>query len=48
MTHIKNLRPIKTIEGFIGLIEMENQAALNLHHLQIFSSNVYVFLYEEK
>lgn len=48
MTHIKNLRPIKVLKGFISLIEMQNQAIPDLYLLCIIGSNIYVFLYKEK
>ncbi len=47
MTHIKNLRPTRALEGFISPIEIQNQAIPNLHHLRILGSNVYVFLHKE-
>ncbi len=48
MTHIKNLRPTRALEGFISPIKIQNQAILDLHHLHILGSNVYVFLHEEE
>lgn len=48
MTHIKNLRPIQAFKKFISTIKMQNQAATDIHHLHIFSFNVYVFLYKKE
>ena len=48
MTHIKNLRLARALEGFISPIEMQNQAIQDLHHLRILGSNVYVFFHEEE
>ncbi len=48
MTHIKNLRSTRALEGFISPIEMQNQAIPDLHHLRILGSNVYFFLHEEE
>ncbi len=48
MTHIKNLRPKRALEEFICPIEMQNQAILDLHHLHILGSDVYIFLHKEE
>lgn len=48
ITHIKNLRPTRALEGSISPIEMQNQALPDLHHLRILGSNVYVFLHKEE
>ncbi len=48
ITHIKNLRPIQALEGFISPIELQNQAIPDLYHLCILGSNRYVFLHKEE
>ena len=53
MTHIKNLRPTRALEGPISPAEMQdkdlpNKDLPNLHHLRILGSTVYVFLHEEE
>ncbi len=47
MTFINNLQPTRALKGFISLIQMQNQALLDLHHLRILGSNVYVFPHKE-
>ena len=48
ITYIKNLQPTRALKGSINLIEIQNQAFPDLHHLRILGSNVYIFLYEEE
>ena len=47
MTHIKNLRLTKALEG-ISQTKKQNNALTNLLHLCTLSSTVYVFLYKEE
>ncbi len=53
MTYIKNLHPTQALEGSISPAKIErkglpNKDLLNLHHLRILGSTVYVFLHKEK
>lgn len=48
MTHIKNIRPTRSLKGSISPYEMQNKKLPNLHHLRVLGSTVYVFLHEEE
>lgn len=48
MTHVKNLRPTRALEGKISPIEKQDDILPNLQHLRVLGSTVYVFLHEEE
>lgn len=48
MTYIKNFRLTQALKEFISPIRIQNQAALDLYHLCILGSNVYIFFHKKK
>lgn len=53
MTYIKNLQPIRALEGSITPVKMQDKDLLNkdlpnLHHFRILRSSVYVFLHKKE
>lgn len=48
MTYIKNNRPTKDLFSNTTLYKAQNQEKVDLSHLRILGSTLYVFLYEEE
>ena len=48
MTHIKNLRPTRALEGAISPIKKQADISPSLQHLLVLGSTVYEFLHEEE
>ena len=48
MTHVKNLRPTRALEGSISPAEMQDQIVPSLQNLCVLWSTIYVFLHEEE
>ena len=48
MTHVKNLRPTRALEGAISPIGKQENTQPSLQHLRVLGSTVYVFLHEEE
>lgn len=48
MTHVKNLRPTRALEGAISPLEKQENTQPSFQHLRVLGSTVYVFLQEEE
>ena len=48
MTHVKNLRLTRALEGSISPAKMQDQIVHSLQHLRVLGSTIYVLLHEEE